>query len=478
MMIDVKAQFGAMGDYDTDDTVALQNAINFAYNSPDGGTLYFPAGTYLISAPLKVPVTAELDKEVNWLGDGARATTIRPKAPIDHLLYITGYGGYVKGIEFKGILPYSADKAVRVSVIADDVKEKVFSNVSFTWAKKHGFHLLSEGNNNLMVFNESCKFDQNGTIISGSTATGAAGSSTVTFTGFNPVTAGVEVGSYLKVGTGKGSVYHVSGVTATGITVKPSLKSAIATGTAYKIHIGHGMFLDRGSDNNVFGIYDCHFVGNAGAGLMHRGLYGHHILGGNVDYNGITGFHLGSGMINITPSYSNTIHHVYFENNGYANVILDYPSGLDITEPLLAEPLDGTGGGIDSIVSLQGYYYDLFQTSVTYNGRVYEYQEVYKNSNTITLDDDSSKNVVLDKTTGTTATTINLPAAPTHQFTEKFEVFVENSTAPIIIKSATANVNGVVGTTGVTITAGKFFTIHIYYSKNKASWIVSHTTKM
>jgi hypothetical protein len=45
--------FGAKGDGATDDTTSIQNAIN-SVQAAKGGTLYFPPGTYNISAPLTV----------------------------------------------------------------------------------------------------------------------------------------------------------------------------------------------------------------------------------------------------------------------------------------------------------------------------------------------------------------------------------------------------------------------------------------
>lgn len=43
--------YGAVGDGIADDTIAIQNAINAALN---GGTLYFPHGTYITTQPLNL----------------------------------------------------------------------------------------------------------------------------------------------------------------------------------------------------------------------------------------------------------------------------------------------------------------------------------------------------------------------------------------------------------------------------------------
>lgn len=57
--------FGAVGDGVTDDTTAIQNALNGA-----PGAVYFPAGTYVINATIEVP------KNVSIVGDGANVTII------------------------------------------------------------------------------------------------------------------------------------------------------------------------------------------------------------------------------------------------------------------------------------------------------------------------------------------------------------------------------------------------------------------
>jgi hypothetical protein len=50
-VLNVRA-YGAMGDDATDDTAAIQRAINALHASASGGTLWFPSGVYQISSPI------------------------------------------------------------------------------------------------------------------------------------------------------------------------------------------------------------------------------------------------------------------------------------------------------------------------------------------------------------------------------------------------------------------------------------------
>lgn len=78
--VSVKA-FGATGDGTTDDTAAIQSAMN-GY-SLTGGTVYLPEGTYRITAPI------DLAKWVRVTGAGIEATTIES----DHAGHALRYAG-------------------------------------------------------------------------------------------------------------------------------------------------------------------------------------------------------------------------------------------------------------------------------------------------------------------------------------------------------------------------------------------------
>ncbi|HSP22929.1 MAG TPA: glycosyl hydrolase family 28-related protein [Planococcus sp. (in: firmicutes)] len=473
----VKA-FGAKGNGQADDWRALQQAIAFAYNKQGGGTLFFPPGLYRISEPLEVPeVDSENQTIVSWVGYSDQTTIIAPSKPMDYLVRMRGGDGGVKGIRFMGSDPGNGYvRNAKVCMIASDIRNKVFSNTSFSWGIVHGLQILEEGNNNLCIFDQSCKFEQNGKVLTGTDARGSG--TEITFSSLNLERDNVQAGAFIKIGTGTGSVYHIDEVSGSGIKVSPKLKNTFRTGTEYNLHIGSGLQIDRGSDNNVYGIYDCHFVGNAGAGLVQRGLYGHNVQGGNFDSNGIAGIHIGSGTVNTTPSYSNTIHHAYFESNGYANVILDYPSGLSIIDPLLAKPVDGTGGGVDSITSLRNLAFDYMTTSIIYNGRTYQY--VHATNGSFTFSAETGSRIFVNQPANAIGpAVIRLPAPPTHEFGEELEIFVEDSGGlPVQLVSDFAEVNRINGRFGIEVPAGIGFKITAFYSRRHRSWMVSHTTPL
>lgn len=78
-IVNVK-DFGATGDGVTDDTLAIQAAIN--YLSPLGGTLYIPKGAYIVSDADADNACLVITAPIQVLGDGAFYTSIQPAASV------------------------------------------------------------------------------------------------------------------------------------------------------------------------------------------------------------------------------------------------------------------------------------------------------------------------------------------------------------------------------------------------------------
>ena len=103
MWVNVKIDHGAVGDGVTNDAAAINAAIYAVYLA-GGGTVYFPAGTYLIASTL-YPRTG-----VNWVGeasvsynaDGVNATVLKRHTSLLKMIYQSAYKWGVSCIEFEG----------------------------------------------------------------------------------------------------------------------------------------------------------------------------------------------------------------------------------------------------------------------------------------------------------------------------------------------------------------------------------------
>src|SRR5260370_18402228 len=81
----VKINYGAVGDGVTDDTAAIQGALNAL--GPNNPTLYFPTGTYSISQTL----TLAGQQNINVIGEDPATTALVWAGPSDGtVLYING----------------------------------------------------------------------------------------------------------------------------------------------------------------------------------------------------------------------------------------------------------------------------------------------------------------------------------------------------------------------------------------------------
>lgn len=90
--VDVKA-FGAKGDGSTDDTVAIQAAINSITTTVGGGIIFFPSGFYIISTTLTISKGCMIVGSGTGAGSGtgnSGGTVIRTSSATAHVFEVTG----------------------------------------------------------------------------------------------------------------------------------------------------------------------------------------------------------------------------------------------------------------------------------------------------------------------------------------------------------------------------------------------------
>lgn len=251
--------FGAIGDGVADDTVAIQTAITNA----SAGTIYFPAGTYLISAEITC-TTKSLQ------GEGQDSTTIKASAAIGTMLTF-GNRNTIDGFYFNG------DSKANYCITVAAGNGSCIKNCRIEFAKKDGVVYSATGNNN-QAHIENCLVRNHGSTYStGSASSVAAGSySTVTITGAADLTTIVQVvdanttRSYFKV-VGQAAREIVS-CTANTLTVYPALSPEVSSVT-YQIIQGSCILIDRQGDNSKINIKGCTFQ-TALAGINDQALYG------------------------------------------------------------------------------------------------------------------------------------------------------------------------------------------------------------
>lgn len=98
----VKA-FGAVGDGTTNDTTAIQDAINAAHANTTGGLVYFPTGTYSIT-------DLTYYTNVSLKGDSREASILKARTGTTNMLYYTNLSSdtfapfytYIRDLQFDG----------------------------------------------------------------------------------------------------------------------------------------------------------------------------------------------------------------------------------------------------------------------------------------------------------------------------------------------------------------------------------------
>ena len=135
--------FGAKGDGTTNDTVAIQNALN---SLTSGGTLYIPPGTYIVSAAAGTDAFAAIGvpSNVRIVGAGVSATYIKQSGSLTNKDLVSSRGNNninIEHITFDGNnITNSVNKSLLSFVFTDNISVK---NCSFIKFDQQGLFLNS-----------------------------------------------------------------------------------------------------------------------------------------------------------------------------------------------------------------------------------------------------------------------------------------------------------------------------------------------
>lgn len=157
--------YGAAGNGTTDDTTALQNAIN-GVSAAGGGTLFFPAGTFKISAALTLP------NGVSLLGVGQNVSVINQTSTTANAITYNPSTLNYMSIENLSITGPGSGSGIGVLIEANSGSTNVnscsFQDVTISGFGSHGFELVTGVGCSLNTVNVS-SVGGHGIFLSGGT---------------------------------------------------------------------------------------------------------------------------------------------------------------------------------------------------------------------------------------------------------------------------------------------------------------------
>jgi hypothetical protein len=284
--------FGATGDGVTDDTIAIQNAINYVSNSTFRG-LYFPAGTYVYSKLYCVyDATNNPDFNVNR----------------NSRLLLTGDGVQPQNNEDCGSILHStltSGDCFIVSNYADDAMpypSSEFEAINITWsADTTGFVVVAAGVPLIKI--QNCKIYQSNDD----------GSGIYCSTSIEGVLSGMQIRND-GVGTKTGSAIKFETSLASGIF---TLRDMNVTGFAYGFYKGAGYW------ENI-SVYDSEIIGS---------IYAFYAASGVLDILNIQGCYFEGACVNFIKAAANQTLRVLNVNSTWFFSDNLTGSAIELTDP-------------------------------------------------------------------------------------------------------------------------------------------------
>jgi hypothetical protein len=230
MFVNVKdPAYGAVGDGVTDDTTAISNAIGAA----DGGIVFFPPGTYKVTA-----VNGLSEANFHLMGSGAGISIITSNTINADILAVTN--NTTTGIKIVQGLGFAATAAIRYHALLEDGQNVWFRDCVFDCTNAEYAVSHNSGSVDAVYTFDNCRF------ILGASTLGAvlAGISTESISYiFNTCTFSVASGFAGDILSG--SHMHASNCIFDA--------SAVTSGTYYHVDA---------ESNNLNGVYTGTFIGN------------------------------------------------------------------------------------------------------------------------------------------------------------------------------------------------------------------------
>lgn len=207
------APYSAVGDDSTDDTAAIQSAINAAATA-GGGIVYFPAGTYKLTAALSVSST-----KIQFLGVTPSAVVLKQYTATLFALSVTGTDFYCSNINF-------AMGAASAKLVACNSGDSRFVGCSFTLASATG--------TGISVTSASCRTTLVACTFVQSLATGnmlSVGNASAVI---------VVIGGKFTIPTASSS-FIITGTAGTVSVVGAEINHAAASGTTNLVDVVSGI---------------------------------------------------------------------------------------------------------------------------------------------------------------------------------------------------------------------------------------------
>lgn len=447
--------FGAKGDGTTNDATAIASACSV------GTVVDFNSAIYGVSTPLT------FSARKTFRGRGEKATYIKALATMSAVGIGTGDDATFTGLSFNA--NHLALDAYKLS----GSNGATFTGCSFESAKRHGFNAGLGNNNSVTLLKCNARF--NGTTLTTGTVAMTYANATITFSTPLDLSTVEKYGLLMTVpgvtpnGGSAGDPFIIdkftNSTTAT-VTFVPLSTNPTASYTLYSGNGYNEAYDDSGpggNDNNVWGFYDCYAVGNAKAGFRINSLYGPMMSNCIVD-SSYCGIHIGtrSATNSVSPIGTHTLR--FYSEGNTRDIIVETSAGTLITDPVSTVPVWAP----DSI----GYA----AVTLIQNGAVKSSDRINEAVNASTLNLMTSENFMFVQSAGAGNITVNLPvAADVDQvFPQRFSFAsadLGGKTISFKTLSAGTLVNGVAGTTGITV-SGSYSAWNARWSANLSTWVV------